>query len=77
MTQFPIDENVPLITTTKASQKYARYPFEQMEVGDSFFVPDDKDERAAAEHAHNYAKMRSCKFSTRKVPGGRRIWRVK
>lgn len=54
-----------------------KYPFEDMEVGDSFFVKaDPKTIRAAA---HNYRKTRdkSRKFTIRAVDGGARVWRTK
>jgi hypothetical protein len=53
------------------------YPFDQLEPGDSFFVP-------GAAHAKlsgptNYARKRwpDRKFAVRSVDGGIRVWRVK
>ena len=58
-----------------------KYPFAEMEPGDSFFVPceDDKKKRTALRNSI----MGSCrrkkgwgKFATRNVKGGIRVWRV-
>ena len=61
------------------NQKWARikrkpkYPFQEMEMGDSFFVKND----AARASAHNFAKENKVAFTSRKVDGGYRIWRIK
>ena len=58
-----------------------RYPFHEMEVGDSFFVPHaDKSGRDLSTRVSNAAvkwgKIHDCKFTIRQVDGGARCWRV-
>lgn len=53
------------------------YPFDKMEVGDSFFVKlDTKGINVLRVLAHRYAKRNYCSFSTIKTDGGIRVWRV-
>jgi hypothetical protein len=69
---FEIERGVP--TPDHARRKY---PFADMEVGDSFFVPGATPVRltnAANSLKQCYGWKRS--FSARKVDGGARIWRV-
>ena len=52
-----------------------KYPFEQMEVYDSFLA--SKDERAGATAcAHSYGKRHGKRFEYRAFDDGIRIWRV-
>lgn len=67
---FEIEKNVEVPTSA------SMYPFGQMEIGDSFFVPEAKHGGCAAA-AYKFARENGVKFSFRKVEGGRRIWRVK
>jgi len=55
-----------------------KYPFEQMEVGDSFFVPESAEVRRSnfSNSASSYGKRTGKKFTVRKVEGGWRCWRV-
>ena len=80
---YTIEKNVPLC---RPSSKSNKYPFDQMEVGDSFFVPhaEAKSARMAAltRNAGQYKKLPKHvtfqrHFVTRTVEGGARIWRVK
>ena len=66
-----IDKKVPMPPPHASKQKY---PFETMEVGDSFAVPHSVQLGPAA---HAWAKRHpGVKFSVRKVPEGKRCWRV-
>lgn len=51
------------------------YPWDDMEIGDSFIVPPEKDKSI---HATKSAagKRYGKKFIARKVDGGTRVWRV-
>jgi len=72
-----IEKGVPLPALRRAGRK-SKYPFAEMEPGDSFFV---KDVKASSLHtsALCFAKRHqpAWKFVTRKVEGGTHIWRVK
>ena len=80
---YKIDKGIPLCAPRAQSNKY---PLDEMEVGDSFFVPhpDAKKARqnALARNAGQYRKPPKHTpfqrhFVTRTVEGGVRIWRVK
>lgn len=73
-TEFVIEKNIA-ITRKSTGFKSSKYPFHQMEVGDSFWAEKRKgiDPRSAAvAHGDKYGK----KFATRAIDGGIRIWRV-
>ena len=62
---YVIDKNIP--TPGKAS----KYPFSDMEIGDSFLAPAGT-ERTVRAAAHKYV---GAKFVTRTVREGLRVWR--
>ena len=80
---YKIEKDVPLSSYNIKSRKY---PFDQMEVGDSFFAPYP-DAKKARQNAisRNKGKYRKLPkniavqrhFVTRTVEGGVRIWRTK
>lgn len=55
----------------------AKYPFRELAVGDSFFVPDEDIANNKRMHstAYNYGKRYGMKFVARRVEGGMRVWR--
>jgi hypothetical protein len=65
-----IDKGIPLPTGGKSGVR--RWPFDQMEIGDSFFSTD----LALQSAAHSWAALHRKKIITRKVDGGVRVWRV-
>ena len=72
MTDFKIEKNVPLPEDRPAATKY---PFGQMEVGDSFAVDPSQATRvrnAACYHARNHG----AKFSILKNGEKFRCWRI-
>ena len=79
---FAVDQNIPIApkkSSPRPNAKCWRYPFDRMEVGDSFFLPPRKDGvlpnvNAAAKQ---WGDKRGRKFSVRSVDGGVRVWRVK
>lgn len=54
------------------------YPFSQMEVGQSFFMPcEEKDAKRIAGNARNAARrFPDRKFTSRVMENGVRVWRV-
>lgn len=66
---FTVEKNVPL----PGMHGNQRYPFDTMEVGDSFLA--DKP-LAAQRSAHQYGMRHGKKFVTRTEAGGMRIWRI-
>lgn len=70
MSDMKIEKGVPMPKNKRAT----KYPFAEMEVGDSFYVePDNGSIHAAASW---YGKRNNKKFATRKEGEGRRIWRI-
>lgn len=72
MTQ--IDRGVPL---SKARTK-KKYPFAQMQVGDSFFFEELTEVESAQASGKGYSKRHNPEFrmTRRKVEGGYRLWRI-
>jgi hypothetical protein len=69
---FRIEKDVPL-PTHGGSGAPSKYPFAQMDIGDSFVGHGEKVKAAA----WAYAKRNGAKFISRTVaPGQFRIWRV-
>jgi hypothetical protein len=68
---YEIDKDVQL---SNKSRPYI-YPYRDMDVGDSFFVPEGK---MPTVNAANYRAFKSLgwKFSARKQDGGIRVWRT-
>ena len=78
-----IEKNIPI---TPKNPKFWRkpqlkYPFAQMEVGDSFFVECDKDDARNMQvnlgvMGRRENKSTGKKFTTRQSEGGVRVWRI-
>lgn len=69
---FKIERGIPLPPASKAR----KYSFDEMEVGDSVFFEDVSLRRKFYNAAKAMGKRHGYKFSSRKVDGGFRIWRV-
>jgi hypothetical protein len=68
MSKLPIDKNVPLPR---------RFPFADMQVGDSFAVPPDVKRPAVTVAAMRYGRKHNMKFTIRLTPDRNlRCWRV-
>lgn len=68
-----IDKNIPI----PIMQQKRKYPWEQMAVGDSFFIAGASVTPIC--NAANYASKRlgGWKFTSKTVDGGVRVWRIK
>lgn len=86
MSEFKIEKNVPVpVSYTKNNLKY---PFDQMEVGDSFFIPfkegqSNEEKRkitnAVSSSCFTYKrakKLNDITFATRMTKEGVRCWRT-
>jgi hypothetical protein len=73
-TAFQIEKNVAPPTSRGGGK--ALYPFADMNVGDSFFVPETIKRTNVQNAAYMYACRKNVKFSVRAVEGGLRVWRV-
>lgn len=65
--RFQIESGIPLPT---------KFPFAQMQVGDSFLIPPDTQRTAVDAAARRYGNKRGMKFTVRSTPHGFRCWRV-
>ncbi len=70
MTESKIQKGVPIPTSKIAK----RYPFKDMEVGDSFLTDAPQQWASAAAIVHG--KRVGQKFTTRVENGGTRVWRI-
>lgn len=68
-----IEKNVPVPTARSAR---AKYPFKEMDVGDSVLIPDESKAKAAVNAAFMVGTRDGKKFTSRSTPEGVRIWRV-
>lgn len=69
MSNYKIEKNIPVPDRGRR----ARYPFSQMEVGDSVLIADiDRSSQLASYWQH----LRPKRFVSRKVDGGIRVWRL-
>ncbi len=69
MTSYVIEKGIP------APSARGKYPFAQMEVGDSFFVPDKTTATFGGVLSHA-RKRTGFGFVMRSENGGLRVWRV-
>jgi hypothetical protein len=72
-TQFKVDRDVPIPAFIEGGRKY---PFNTMNVGDSFAV-SALARPAVITASVTYARKHGVKFTTRKDGSGYRIWRIK
>lgn len=78
MSEIKIDKGIPVAPMPNGAGRMALYPFRQMEVGDSFFVPKT-GQSITGPIAHAQSRM-DAKFSRRTVTEngvtGTRVWRI-
>ena len=72
MNEFKIEKNVPI---PERFGRCKRYPFEKMEVGDSFLAPLDQIE-SARQSSYYWARKHGRKYKTQRQENGFRIWRI-
>jgi hypothetical protein len=67
-----VESSVPL----PDDRQRLKYPFDDMDVGDSFLLTDPSMVKNARSAAWMYSRRHGMKFSCRKVEGGWRVWRT-
>ena len=75
-----IDKGVPIPPKPGMPGAPKKYPFWDMEVGDSFFVECKPEESRAKEkslYACGWRVFGAGALATRSVEGGVRVWRIK
>lgn len=72
---FQIEKNIPI---PGVAARNTKYPFLQLEVGDSFFVPCAEEQKKSfrGRLAGRVVKIKDRKFTVRSVDGGMRVWRI-
>lgn len=73
MPPYEIEKDVPL--PSRNSTGRSRYPWAEMEVGDSFFAADGVRSRVAAA-AQNHRRRYGRRFAVRVEGDGVRVWRI-
>lgn len=68
---YEIDKGIPLPSIERRS----KYPFAQMKVGDSFFVPG-KGDGARTAITYRQKKHPGERYTFRRKPNGIRVWRM-
>ena len=75
ITVFEIDHDIPI---PKPRPRPRKYPFRDMQIGDSFYVPQTIVKNIAPAAAQVAKRMgNGAKFTCRSIDGGVRVWRVK
>lgn len=74
MSEFTIEKGIPVPKQVGAGRRN-KYPFDAMEVGDSFFIKDTKVKTISRTCGH-HGKRLGRKFASRTVDGGVRVWRT-
>ena len=70
-----IEQGIPVPAPKRGRGREPRYPFADMQPGDSFFAADIK--AGSLQHAASRAtKAMGWRFTTRQLDGGARCWRV-
>ena len=76
---YKVEKDVPIPENVSRGSK-SKYPWDEMEVGDSFFVADaDKRKKksiSATISQHRKLNKNFGRFVTRSIDGGLRVWRV-
>lgn len=80
---FAVEDNIP-VPTAKRGVGAGLYPFDEMGVGQSFFVPATEDKPQPAKSlastvssaTKRYAESDKRQFVVRSVEGGARVWRT-
>ena len=75
MGEYKIEKNIPTPINAR-SKGESKYPFAQMEVGDSFVMEDRSISRANNAIHLFRKKFPEKKFVVRAVDAGFRIWRI-
>ena len=75
MSEFKIESGIPIPKGGIGGKKgESKYPFKQMQIGDSFFILFKKKTFTSP---CAYARQTGTKFTVRKIDDGFRVWRIK
>lgn len=76
--QYSVDKGVPLPNPRVRGGKLIKYPWDELQVGDSFFVPTGsvKNIQVMRSNCHQRSQRSKHRYIVREVTGGYRIWRT-
>ena len=74
--KFKLEKDIP-IPAKQMRKKQSIYPFNKMEVGDSFIVPLNKIKTMRTAIAHYKKRHPEWSYASRTLQEGFRIWRIK
>jgi hypothetical protein len=72
---FEIEDDHPIPAAGQGSGRKEKYPWSQMDVGQSFFVENGEVRKIAGAACHS-GRRNGKKFVVRVVDGGVRAWRI-
>ena len=72
-TSFAIEDNVPMPTASGRGRGGNVYPFDQMEVGQSFFVPNSEDKPNAAKSLASTVSSATARFAVPSEDGATKV----
>ena len=75
-TNFKIEKGVPIPPRRQSGGAPMKYPWKDLQIGDSFFVPKQTVHPFSGQ-ANTTGKRFNMKFTLRAENGGVRVWRVK
>lgn len=75
MTKYKVDKNIPIPEKTIFCNR--KYPFNEMQIGDSFLVKNKSMPVVSAAKSGFVKKNPNYQFTMRKVKDGIRVWRIK
>lgn len=70
--EIKIEKKIPI---PSGRGPYGKYPWSQMEIGDSFLIPGKKVSLVSSTMASAGRRLNK-KFTARTVEGGVRVWRI-
>jgi len=73
MQNFKVEKDIPI---PEIKERASKYPFAQMEVGDSFLVKDKRIKQNVESMMYYHSKKWNKRFTLRTVSEGVRVWRV-
>lgn len=73
MAKYRIEKDIPIASR---KNKFSIYPFAEMEVNDSFFVPNIRQQTLSSAAYYFSKKHPPKKFATRQENNGSRVWRI-
>lgn len=73
---FEIRKDIPLWHNERVGGRKAIYPWNKLEVGDSFFVPNIPVKRVSSAASAAARSRSGVKYAVRTENDGARVWRV-